>query len=89
MYGIKKTVVVVLKSGERINLYLYRGDTLRQLLYEAVQRVDGNVVQDAVVEVPREEEDDISKLERLAKLHESGALTDEEFAEAKKKILKM
>ena len=89
MYGIKKTVVVVLKSGERINLYLYRGDTLRQLLYEAVQRVNGNVVQDAVVEVPREEEDDISKLERLAKLHESGALTDEEFAEAKKKILKM
>src|SRR5215207_6782244 len=31
--------------------------------------------------------DSTAELERLAKLHESGALTDEEFAEAKSKLL--
>jgi membrane protease subunit (stomatin/prohibitin family) len=33
------------------------------------------------------EEDLTSKIERLAELHRSGALTDEEFAAAKQKIL--
>jgi hypothetical protein len=33
------------------------------------------------------EGDEVSQLERLAKLHESGALTDGEFAEAKAKLL--
>ena len=32
-------------------------------------------------------EDVISQLEKLAELHQSGALTDEEFAAAKKKLL--
>jgi hypothetical protein len=32
-------------------------------------------------------DDDVARLERLAKLHESGALTDEEFAAAKARIL--
>jgi membrane protease subunit (stomatin/prohibitin family) len=32
-------------------------------------------------------EDLTAKIERLAELHQSGALTDEEFAAAKKKIL--
>ena len=31
--------------------------------------------------------DSTAELERLAKLHESGALTDEEFAAAKSKVL--
>ena len=80
--GIKKTAIVTLKNGEKIRFYLYKAATLRQLLYEAVQRVNGEVKED------EQSEDDISKLERLAKLHESGALSDEEFIEAKQKILK-
>ena len=90
--GIKKRVIVCTTSGDK-NLYLYKADTLRQLLYEAVNRVSGvkkeepkQEVVDAKVE-PVEDEDMLTKLERLAKLHESGALTDEEFVKAKEKIL--
>ncbi|MBP5575126.1 MAG: SHOCT domain-containing protein [Bacilli bacterium] len=64
--------------------YLYKAATLRELLYKAVQKVN---------EGPKEfdfteSEDTVSKLERLAKLHESGAISDEEYQEAKQKILK-
>ena len=82
--GIKKTVIITLKNGEKIKLYLYKDATLRQLLYEAVQRVNGETKKEDVPEIT----DPISQLERLAKLHESGALSDEEFAEAKQKLLK-
>ena len=79
--GIKKTVIVILKDGQKINFYLYKAATLRKLLFDAVQRVSGeSKVEDS--------EDDVTKLERLAKLHESGALSDEEFLAAKEKILK-
>ena len=78
--GIKKTVIVILKDGQKINFYLYKGATLRKLLFDAVQRVSGE-------SKAEDSEDDVTKLERLAKLHESGALNDEEFAEAKKKII--
>ena len=79
--GIKKTVIVILKDGQKINFYLYKAATLRKLLFDAVQRVSGeNKTEDS--------EDDVTKLERLAKLHESGALSDEEFLAAKEKILK-
>ena len=90
--GIKKRVIVCTTSGDK-NLYLYKADTLRQLLYEAVNRVNGaapketHKVVDAKVEPIPQDEDMLSKLERLAKLHESGALNDEEFAKAKEKIL--
>ena len=77
--GIKKTVIVILKDGQKINFYLYKGATLRKLLFDAVQRVNGE---------NQEAEDNVAKLERLAKLHESGALSDEEFLAAKEKILK-
>ena len=89
--GIKKRVIVSTANGDK-NLYLYKADTLRQLLYEAVNRVNGvpkeePKVVDAKVEPVPQDEDMLSKLERLAKLHESGALNDEEFAKAKEKIL--
>ena len=89
--GIKKRVIVSTSNGDK-NLYLYKADTLRQLLYEAVNRVNGvkkeepEVVEAKVEPVPQDE-DMLTKLERLAKLHESGALNDEEFAKAKEKIL--
>ncbi len=86
IYSRKKVVTVYMNNGSHRNLYLYKADTLKKLIYDAVQRVNGPEVVDATpVEEPKE--DDLDKLERLAKLHESGALNDEEFAEAKKKIL--
>lgn len=88
--GIKKTAIVILKNGEKIRFYLYKAATLRQLLFEAVQRVNGEApaICEPEPEANKEDEDYISKLERLAKLHESGALSDEEFAAAKEKLLK-
>ena len=90
--GRKKKVIVQTTRGNR-NLYLYKAETLKRLLYEAANRVNG----DTAEEVPEEtetkaeqivqNEDVISALERLAKLRESGFLTDEEFTEAKKKVL--
>ena len=86
IYSRKKVVTVYMNNGSHRNLYLYKADTLKKLIYDAVQRVNGPEVVDATpVEEPKE--DDLDKLERLAKLHESGALNDEEFAQAKKKIL--
>lgn len=84
----KKKVTVITNGGAQRNLYLYKADSLIRLLQEAMDRVHG-VIKEPVAEVPAKDsaEDDISKLERLAKLHESGALTDEEFKVAKQKIL--
>ena len=90
IYTRKKVVTVYMNNGSHRNLYLYKADTLKKLIHEAVDRVNGVVDNQAPTEVlePKEEPaDDLSKLERLAKLHESGALNDEEFAQAKKKIL--
>ena len=85
----KKVVTVYMNNGSHRNLYLYKADTLKKLIHEAVNRVNGGEQpKDAPIDQPVEEPaDDLSKLERLAKLHESGALNDEEFAQAKKKIL--
>ena len=90
IYSRKKIVTVYMNNGSHRNLYLYKADTLKKLIHDAVERVNGEGPIEAnpnpeVVDVP--EEDDLSKLERLAKLHESGALNDEEFANAKAKIL--
>ena len=85
IYSRKKVVTVYMNNGSHRNLYLYKADTLKKLIYDAVERVNGEAQNPEVVDAP--EEDDLSKLERLAKLHESGALNDEEFAQAKKKIL--
>ena len=82
--GIKKTVIVLLKNGEKVVFYLYKAATLRELLYQAVQRVNG----ESQVVDNQPEEDCVTQLERLAKLHESGALSDEEFLAAKQKLLK-
>ena len=89
IYTRKKVVTVYMNNGSHRNLYLYKADTLKQLIHAAVDRVNGVVDnQEVPQEQPKEDNvDDLSKLERLAKLHETGALTDEEFAQAKKKVL--
>lgn len=89
IYSRKKVVTIYKNDGSHRNLYLYKADTLKKLIHEAVDRVNGGEKkEEAPIEQPIEEPtDDLSKLERLAKLRESGALNDEEFAQAKKKIL--
>ena len=85
----KKRVTVILRSGESRNLYTYKYDNLVKFLKDGIERSnEANVVDVESKDVkPEEKEDDLSKLERLAKLHNEGALTDEEFAKAKEKIL--
>ena len=83
---IKKTVIVSLKDGQKVRFYLYRAATLQDLLYKAVQRVNGVIVEEKK-EPYKQNEDPVEQLERLAKLHDSGALTDEEYSTAKQKLL--
>ena len=90
--GRKKKVIVQTTQGNK-NLYLYRAETLKKLLYEAVNRISANSGNEAPsetntkVEQSVQNEEVIDALERLAKLRDSGALTDEEFAKAKEKVL--
>ena len=78
----KKQVTIVTNNGTFVDLYLYRYEDLLSIIYSKMDEIKkGETSQQADVG------DDLDKLERLAKLHESGALTDEEFAKAKAKIL--
>jgi hypothetical protein len=60
----------------------------RQYNYELQQKFDQTRQHAAVATSPTEPaRDPISALKELAQLHDSGALTDEEFAAAKAKLL--
>lgn len=95
IYGGKKTLTVYLKDGATRNFYLYKADTLRLHIHNAIERIEGknkiiNNEEPSIKEVKVKEEnsdDIIVKLEKLKKLHDSGDITDEEFALAKKKII--
>lgn len=80
----KKRITITTKGGKVEHLYLYKYETLLDLLTDLMNK-SKNKEQEKVEVV---EEDALTKLERLAKLHDSGAITDEEFAEAKAKLLK-
>ena len=80
-------------TGNTWNLYLYKYETLLDILYKQMDLAKGKAdapkaKEDVVAEAVEEKETDLEKLERLAKLHESGALSDEEFQLAKDKILR-
>ena len=82
--SFKKQVIIYTKGGKQQSFYLYKANTFVATLHRIMEeRENSNVVEAEV----KPKDDDLSKLERLAKLHESGALTDEEFAKAKAKIL--
>ena len=76
----KNQVLIFTKGGKEIVLLLYKTDELLSALYERINALNGD-------NAPLDN-DMLSQLERLAKLHESGALTDEEFAKAKERLLK-
>ena len=85
IHTFKKQVIVTTSDDKKHTFMLYKADTFVSLLYRFMEgKKDKEDVIDAEV---KPVEDDLSKLERLAKLHDSGALTDEEFAKAKAKIL--
>ena len=75
----KAEVMLITKEKKQVSLFLYKVDEMLSVLYERLNAINGS-------NAPLEE-DMLSKLERLAKLHESGDLTDEEFAKAKAKLL--
>ena len=86
----KKTVVITLNSGTKVNLYLYNYEDFTKLLSQKVDEARTGIKQGDIIDATVEKLDDdelLNKLERLANLHKSGALTDEEFARAKEKIL--
>ena len=86
----KNEVIITTKQQKRVSLFIYKVDTLLSLLYERINAVNGNEnIVDADVSPAKNDKDELlNQLERLAKLHESGAISDEEFQEAKQKILK-
>lgn len=85
----KKKVIIKTAAGNTWNLYLYKYETLLNFLYKRMDIAKGKVAEEKVVaEAEESKESDLDKLERLAKLHESGALSDEEFQLAKDKILR-
>ena len=85
----KKKVIIKTAAGNTWNLYLYKYETLLNFLYKRMDIAKGKVADEKVVaEAEESKESDLDKLERLAKLHESGALSDEEFQLAKDKILR-
>ena len=85
----KKKIIITLNDGTEKHLYLYRYETFLELLYAAIDRAKNPKKEEEkkTEENKETKEDVLSQLERLAKLHESGALNDEEFAKAKQKIL--
>ena len=87
----KKKIAIKTQKGNTWNLYLYRYESFLDILYKQMDLAKGKAdapKNEVVAEAEESKESDLDKLERLAKLHESGALSDEEFQLAKDKILR-
>lgn len=80
----KKKIVLKLVGGQTENLYLYKYDQFMQILTDLMNKAKGITKENVE---PIGDGDTLTKLERLAKLHENGSLTDEEFKLAKQKVL--
>ena len=72
------------QADKNVNAYAHASDHAAQEINE--EHAQQPATQHAAAP---SQEDTISQLERLGKLHEQGILTDEEFAAQKKKILGM
>jgi hypothetical protein len=88
----KKKVAIKTQKGNTWNLYLYKYESFLEILYKQMDlakgKADAPKKEEVVAEAEEAKESNLDKLERLAKLHESGALSDEEFQLAKDKILR-
>jgi len=85
----KTTINTVVRiSAVDGELYIHHGgalpDALRTLLARAVNAV---AARGRSAAIPAGVADSVTRLEKLAKLHEGGALSDDEFRTAKQKIL--
>jgi hypothetical protein len=77
------TATVAYKAGQRRNQQNQYNDQA-QAAYAQTQAAPAQAAPAPAAPAPA---DSTAELERLAKLHESGALNDEEFAAAKSKLL--
>ena len=77
------TATVAYKAGQRRTQQNQYNDQA-QAAYAQTQAAQPQAASAPAAPAPT---DSTAELERLAKLHESGALTDEEFAAAKSKLL--
>jgi Short C-terminal domain len=77
------TATVAYKAGQRRNQQNQYNDQA-QAAYAQTQAAPPQAAPAPAAPAPA---DSTAELERLAKLHESGALNDEEFAAAKSKLL--
>jgi len=77
------TATVAYKAGQRRTQRNQYNDQA-QAAYEQTQAAPPQAAPAPAASAPA---DSTAELERLAKLHESGALTDEEFAAAKSQLL--
>jgi len=77
------TATVAYKAGQRRT----KQNQYNEQAQAAYAQTQAAPPQAAPAPAPAASGDSTAELERLAKLHESGALTDEEFAAAKSKLL--
>ena len=86
--GIKKTVVIVTKDGNRHYFYMYKMNTFVALVNAG--RNKDVVTYDATEEASETKKEisseDLEKLSQLNNLHKDGVLSDEEF-ESQKDII--
>jgi hypothetical protein len=80
------TATVAYKAGQR-RAEQDAHNEQAQAAYAATQAQAPPPAYAAPPPAPAPETDTIAELERLARLHESGALSDEEFAAAKARVL--
>lgn len=87
----KKQVKVLLKDGSAHIFMMYRYENFIGFMKNGMLGTKNNPQPQPIIEAELNQEGSgdemLDKLERLAKLHNSGALSDEEFAAAKKQLL--
>jgi putative oligomerization/nucleic acid binding protein len=77
--------VALIAVGSAVGLEILRRTTAREFPGTSLDEAWASLRKR--VTVPSGHGDDVDRLERLARLHESGALSDEEFTAAKRKLL--
>lgn len=86
--GLLRGEIIIFASGNRAHITAVQKELVKDFAEHARKRI-GNMKSSppATAPAPAPPQDFITQLERLAKLKESGILTEQEFNEEKKKIL--
>ena len=84
---IKACITITFKDGHIFNLYTYRPATLVELLKSGIAANKDGVVDVDLSNEEKEDEDIITKLEKLNELYKQGVITEEEFNTIKSRII--